>query len=111
MSHFVGMFLLIVFGAGVLLAHLAFSLGGSAPAPAWLSRGVGELVRGWLIKFVGHWHELRKPAFACDIVGLLGGPMFGTAEAMFFLYWNEPLMAGIGRCVGTKHLRDLARIV
>ena len=77
---------------------------------AWLVWGVGFFVVGWLIQFVGHWYEGRKPAFADDIVGLLVGPLFVTAEAMFLLGWNKPLLAEIERRAGPTMLRDMARI-
>jgi uncharacterized membrane protein YGL010W len=77
---------------------------------AWLTWGVGVFVVGWLIQFVGHWYEGRKPAFVDDIVGLLVGPMFVTAEAMFLLGWNKPLQAEIERRAGPTLLRDLAKI-
>ncbi len=90
----------------LLLAHqVAYTSVG-----AWLGWGVGGFIAGWLIQFVGHWYEGRKPAFVDDIVGLLVGPMFVTAEAMFMLGWNKSLLAEIERRAGPTHLRDLARI-
>ena len=90
----------------MLLAHqVAYTSVG-----AWLGWGLGGFAAGWLIQFVGHWYEGRKPAFVDDIVGLLVGPMFVTAEAMFMLGWNKPLLAEIERRAGPTHLRDLARI-
>ena len=77
---------------------------------AWLVWGVGFFVVGWLIQLVGHWYEGRKPAFADDIIGLLVGPLFVTAEAMFMLGWNKPLLAEIERRAGPTMLRDMARI-
>ena len=77
---------------------------------AWLAWGVGSFVVGWAIQFVGHWYEGRKPAFVDDLSGLLVGPMFVTAEAMFMLGWNKPLLAEIERRAGPTVLRDLARI-
>lgn len=51
----------------------------------WLAWGVGLFVVGWLIQFVGHYWEGRKPAFMDDIVGLLIGPLFVLAEMGFVL--------------------------
>jgi uncharacterized membrane protein YGL010W len=93
--------------AGLILAGQHVADGSMA---SWLGWGVGSFVVGWLIQFVGHWYEGRKPAFVDDIVGLLVGPMFVTAEAMFMLGWNKPLHVEIERRVGPTHLRDLARI-
>lgn len=77
---------------------------------SWLGWGVGTFIVGWLIQFVGHWYEGRKPAFVDDVSGLLVGPMFVTAEAMFMLGWNKPLLAEIERRAGPTVLRDIARI-
>lgn len=78
---------------------------------SWLAWGIGSFVVGWVIQFIGHWYEGRKPALVDDITGLLVGPMFVVAEAMFMLGWNKPLAAEIERRVGPTVLRDMARIV
>jgi uncharacterized membrane protein YGL010W len=75
--------------------------------PVWLGWGVGCFAIGWVIQFVGHWYEGRKPAFVDDLVGLLVGPMFVTAEAMFAAGWNRKLMKEIERRAGPTYLRDL----
>ena len=93
-------------GVLILAAH---QVGGSGTA-AWLAWGLSFFVAGWLIQFVGHWYEGRKPAFVDDVVGLLVGPMFVTAEALFALGWGKALLAEIERRAGPTHLRDLARI-
>jgi len=77
---------------------------------SWLAWGVGFFVVGWLIQFVGHWYEGKKPAFVDDIIGLLVGPMFVMAEALFALGWNKTMLADIERRVGPTILRDIARI-
>lgn len=77
---------------------------------AWLAWGLGAFVVGWVIQFVGHYYEGRKPAFVDDLSGLLVGPMFMTAEALFAIGWNKPLLAEIERRAGPTHLRDLAHI-
>lgn len=82
--------------------------GGSVPV--WLTWGTGFFAVGWLIQFVGHWYEGRKPAFVDDIVGLAVAPMFVVAEALFLLGWNKPLHSEIERRAGPTVLRDLARI-
>ena len=65
-------------------------------------------VVGWVIQFVGHYYEGRKPAFVDDLVGLLVGPMFVVAEWMFMLGWNKPLLQAIEAEVGPTVIRDLA---
>ena len=93
-------------GLLLLLAHRA-SDGGTLARLGW---SAGAFTIGWAIQFAGHWYEGRKPAFVDDVVGLLVGPMFVTAEAMFMLGWNRPLLAEIERRAGPTMLRDLARI-
>jgi uncharacterized membrane protein YGL010W len=68
---------------------------------------LGAFVVGWVIQFVGHYYEGRKPAFVDDIRGLLVGPMFVTGEAMFALGCCKSLLAEIEARVGPTHLRDL----
>lgn len=51
----------------------------------WLSIGAGGFVVGWIIQFVGHIWEGRKPAFVDDIMGLIIGPLFVTVEALFLM--------------------------
>ena len=93
-------------GALLLLAHQV-AYGSLA---SWLVWGFGMFVIGWMIQFAGHWYEGKKPAFVDDIVGLLIGPMFVTAELLFMLGWNRPLLAEIERRAGPTMLRDIARI-
>ena len=52
-------------------------------AALWLGWGIGLFVVGWVIQFVGHYWEGKKPAFMDDIVGLLIGPLFVLAEIGF----------------------------
>ncbi|WP_194792345.1 DUF962 domain-containing protein [Pseudomonas sp. UFMG81] len=49
----------------------------------WLSAGLGAFVVGWIIQFVGHAYEGRKPAFVDDLSGLIIGPLFVVAELAF----------------------------
>ncbi len=93
---------------GALVA-LAQHVGDSGTG-AWLAWGIGCFAMGWVIQFIGHWYEGRKPAFVDDLSGLLVGPMFVTAEALFSFGWGKDLMAEIERRAGPTVLRDLARI-
>jgi uncharacterized membrane protein YGL010W len=90
---------------GVLMA-LAHAVPAASTA-AWLAWGVGSFVLGWVIQFVGHYYEGRKPAFVDDLIGLLVGPMFVVGEAMFACGWGKGLLAEIERQAGPTHLRDL----
>ncbi|MBI5258254.1 MAG: DUF962 domain-containing protein [Burkholderiales bacterium] len=91
-------------GALIALAHplAAGSLG------AWLGWGLGSFIVGWVIQFIGHYYEGRKPAFVDDLVGLLVGPMFVVAEWLFAAGWDRELLRDIERRAGPTHLRDLA---
>ena len=91
-------------GVLILLAHPA----ASGSVAGWLGRGVGAFAVGWVIQFVGHYYEGRKPAFVDDLIGLLVGPMFVVAEWLFMLGWNTPLLQAIEAEVGPTVLRDLA---
>jgi uncharacterized membrane protein YGL010W len=89
-----------------LLIALAQPVGALTTA-LWLTVGLGSFVIGWLIQFIGHYYEGRKPAFVDDITGLFVGPMFVAAEGMFATGWGRPLAAEIVKRVGPTHLRDL----
>ena len=91
-------------GALMVFAH-QLPLPGTA---AWLSWGVGLFVVGWIIQFVGHYYEGRKPAFADDIVGLLVGPMFVALELLALAGLFKTLMARIEAHAGPTRMRDLA---
>jgi uncharacterized membrane protein YGL010W len=90
-----------------LLVIGAVNVSDGASTGAWLLAGVGAFVVGWVLQFVGHWYEGRKPAFVDDLVGLLVGPMFVTAEAMFATGWGKTLLAEIERAAGPTYLRNL----
>ena len=60
---------------------------GSLPTAEWLAIGAGSFVIGWMIQFIGHAAEGRKPAFFDDLISLLIGPLFITAE-FGFLVWH-----------------------
>jgi len=75
-----------------------------------LGWGFGLFLLGWAVQLAGHWYEGKRPALADDLASLLTGPMFVTAEALFMLGWNKPLLAEIERRAGPTTLRDLARI-
>jgi uncharacterized membrane protein YGL010W len=66
----------------------------------WLGWGVGLFVAGWAIQFLGHYFEGKKPAFVDDLVGLLVGPLFLTAEAAFALHMRADLKAEMQRRLG-----------
>ncbi len=93
-------------GVGLLM-QMAHQVNGGTVA-AWLAWGVGFFVVGWLIQFVGHYYEGRKPAFADDVIGLLVGPMFVVLELLALAGMFKPLIARIESRVGPTVIRDLA---
>ena len=89
--------------AMVLLTALCWWGGATlaaGPTSLWLGAGVGLLVVGWVVQFIGHGFEGRKPAFLDDLVGLLIGPLFIVAEGAFLLGLRPELKAEIERGVG-----------
>lgn len=90
----------------IALAHLF----ASGSLGLWLGWGLGSFVVGWISQFIGHYYEGRKPAFFDDLIGLLVGPMFVTAEALFALGWEPALHAEIERTAGPTVMRDLSRL-
>jgi uncharacterized membrane protein YGL010W len=73
---------------------------GGASSGTWLAAAASLFVLGWVIQFVGHAFEGRKPAFVDDLVGLLVGPLFLVAEAAFALGLRAPLREVIEAKVG-----------
>lgn len=90
-----------------VLAMIGVFLAGHTTA-SWLGWGLGLFFVGWVLQFLGHYYEGRKPAFVDDLIGLLVGPMFIVAEALFSAGWNRQMLAEIERRVGPTHLRNLA---
>lgn len=86
-----GVLMAALLAAGLALAAAIAAL----PTGAWLGWGVGLFVVGWAIQFVGHIYEGRKPAFVDDLIGLVIGPLFVVAEAVFALGLRRELHAAI----------------
>ena len=84
-----GLILAVMVVAGQWLAAQSATL--------WLASGVGLFVVGWVIQFVGHYYEGKKPAFVDDIVGLLIGPLFVAAELGFLMHLRLELKTEIHR--------------
>jgi len=76
----------------------------------WLAAGLGLFIVGWVIQFIGHYYEGRKPAFIDDVTGLIVGPLFVVAELAFLLGLRKPLQYAIEQRVGPtgKHERNAA---
>lgn len=75
------------------------------PTLTWLSSGLGLFVTGWIIQFVGHYYEGRKPAFIDDVTGLIIGPLFVVAESSFLLRRRPEVQAAVEKRAGPTCIR------
>ena len=91
-----GLIMSALFGLGLWFGAWVASL----DDPTWLSVGIGGFVLGWIIQFVGHYFEGRKPAFMDDVMGLAIGPLFVVAEVIFKLGAFTELSRAIEERVG-----------
>ena len=73
----------------------------------WLGWGIGLFVLGWIIQFVGHYYEGRKPAFVDDIMGLAVGPLFVVAELAFLLGCRDEVREEVEKRAGPSCIRKL----
>ncbi len=87
--------------AALMALSLWFAQSVAAQSTAvWLTVGIGLFVVGWVIQFVGHYYEGRKPAFVDDLVGLIIGPLFVVAELGFLMGLRPKLQHAIEERVG-----------
>jgi uncharacterized membrane protein YGL010W len=93
-----GGLLLLCLWAGQALAQQSIAV--------WLSTGLGLFVLGWIIQFVGHYYEGRKPAFFDDVMGLAVGPLFVVAEMAFALGWLPQLRQAVEERAGPTCIRQ-----
>jgi len=92
----------------VMTLLLAASLWGAQgvaalPTASWLTAGIGLFVFGWVLQFIGHFWEGRKPAFVDDLIGLIIGPLFVVAEVGFALGLGNAVRAEVERRAGPTH--------
>ncbi|WP_396442091.1 DUF962 domain-containing protein [Limnohabitans sp.] len=71
----------VVNGALIAAAHEVPPLAQALGLAVWQA-GLGLFLIGWVLQFIGHYFEGRKPAFVDDLVGLLVGPMFVVGEVL-----------------------------
>ncbi|MGL4316280.1 MAG: DUF962 domain-containing protein [Pseudomonas sp.] len=72
----------------------------------WLSGGLGLFVVGWIIQFIGHYYEGRKPAFVDDLMGLVIGPLFVIAELAFLLGLRDDVRIAVEERAGPTCIRE-----
>ncbi len=89
----------------LLMGWAAQSLSLTAPY-AWLFWGAGLFILGWVIQFVGHYYEGKKPAFVDDLIGLAIGPLFVAAELLFLCGLRRDLEAQIVAIAGATRIRE-----
>lgn len=87
-------------------AFVASFLGGQSTL-VWALTSTALFVVGWVIQFIGHYYEGKKPAFVDDLIGLLIGPLFVTAEVAFMLGLRLEVKADIEKVAGPTRLRQL----
>jgi len=88
------------------LGALAASVIAAQSTAVWLSVSAGLFFVGWVIQFVGHFFEGRKPAFVDDLIGLLVGPLFVTTEVVFALGLRAELKAEVEKIAGPVRVRS-----
>ena len=122
-THFVGV-PMIMFAVAILLSRPTWMAGALPVSPAllaamlvggqwvaaqtlavWLATGIGLFAVGWVIQFVGHYYEGRKPAFVDDLVGLIVGPLFVVADWAFALGLRKEVQAAVEARSGPVRLR------
>ena len=91
-----GLLMAVLMGAGVYGAQQVALMS----TTVWLVTGVGLFVGGWIVQFIGHYYEGKKPAFVDDLMGLVIGPLFVTAEILFMLGMFQTLKQRIEANVG-----------
>ncbi len=94
-----GLATVLVNGLLIASAHVLAPMAAPWGLQHW-QLGLALFVVGWIIQFVGHYWEGRKPAFVDDIVGLLVGPMFVVGEVLMAIGLLAQLRMAIERQAG-----------
>jgi uncharacterized membrane protein YGL010W len=89
----------VVNGALIAAAHEVPALAQDMGLAVWQA-GLGLFFVGWVIQFIGHYFEGRKPAFVDDLVGLLVGPMFVVGEVLMWAGLLQRMHMDIERQAG-----------
>ena len=95
---------------GVVMALLTVAMlagaaaAASLPLASWLTLGLGLFIAGWILQFIGHFYEGRKPAFFDDVMGLAVGPLFVVAEAGFIAGLRPEVRVAIETRVGAVRI-------
>ncbi|MGQ7816356.1 Mpo1 family 2-hydroxy fatty acid dioxygenase [Metapseudomonas furukawaii] len=93
--------------AVVLLLCLWLGAGLAVQSTAlWLGAGLALFVVGWVIQFIGHYYEGRKPAFVDDLSGLIVGPLFVVAELGFLMGLRREVERAVEERAGPTCIRE-----
>jgi uncharacterized membrane protein YGL010W len=92
----------VVNGVLIAAAHEVPPLAQALGLAVWQA-GLGLFFIGWVIQFIGHYFEGRKPAFVDDLVGLLVGPMFVVGEVLMWAGLLQRMRMDIERQAGVTH--------
>ncbi|MCB1049595.1 MAG: DUF962 domain-containing protein [Acidobacteria bacterium] len=68
-------YLFLAPGLGLVMAVL-LAIGYVLAGPLGVWVGVGLFLLGWVLQFIGHFYEGKKPAFLKNALHLLAGPLF-----------------------------------
>lgn len=74
----------------------------------WLGVSAALFVGGWIVQFVGHGYEGKKPAFVDDLIGLIIGPLFLVAEVAFALGLRNEVRREVERRAGPMRTGTVA---
>jgi uncharacterized membrane protein YGL010W len=97
----------LLVGFLVLCGAIASIISMKTGATQALVLALAIFVVGWIIQFIGHKYEGMKPAFMDDLMGLVIGPLFVTAEIAFIMRIKPQLQHYIEARVGpTLAARD-----
>ncbi|NWE37182.1 DUF962 domain-containing protein, partial [Pseudomonas gingeri] len=96
-----GVLMTVLMGLSVWAGHVL----AAQSTLVWLSSGIGLFVVGWVIQFVGHYYEGKKPAFVDDVSGLIVGPLFVVAELAFLVGLRHDLKQQIEERAGPVAVR------
>lgn len=98
----------LVMGAVLALSAFGATRLAAESTTMWLGVSLGLFGGGWIVQFVGHWFEGKKPAFVDDLVGLLIGPLFVVAEIGFALGLRGEVREAMEKVVGPPRVRTAA---
>ncbi|WOE32534.1 MULTISPECIES: DUF962 domain-containing protein [unclassified Acinetobacter] len=74
---------ILIYPYALMVSHMALT--------DWLFISILLFIVGWILQFLGHFYEKKKPAFMDDLIGLLIGPLFVVAELFFLLGLRKSL--------------------